>query len=129
MSNRVKTQLLQKVAELRNDFLNVSTSQRVSPTVVGNVVDLRPINSEQPGLAEVIRTRPINPPTIDLSDVEDHKAVERTKSRKILVAGDSLLRRVNQSKMNVGNIESIEVTEKGDNLEGTFHRTQIFVSR
>ena len=87
--NVLKTQLLQKVAELRNDFLNVSTSQCVSPTVVGNVVDLRPINSEQTGLAEVIRTRPMNPPTIDLSYVEDHEAVERTKSQKILVAGDS----------------------------------------
>ena len=127
--NVLKTQLLQKVAELRNDFLNVSTSQCVSPTVVGNVVDLRPINSEQTGLAEVIRTRPMNPPTIDLSYVEDHEAVERTKSRKILVAGDSLLHRMNQSKMNVGNIESIKLTERGDNLEGTFHRTRNFLSR
>ena len=127
--NVLKTQLLQKVAELRNDFLNVSTSQCVSPTVVGNVVDLRPINSEQTGLAEVFRTGPMNPPTIDLSYVEDHEAVERTKSRKILVAGDSLLHRMNQSKMNVGNIESIKLTERGDNLEGTFHRTRNFVSR
>ena len=127
--NVLKTQLLQKVAELINDFLNVSTSQCVSPTVVGNVVDLRPINSEQTGLAEVIRTRPMNPSTIDLSYVEDHEAVERTKSRKILVAGDSLLHRMNQSKMNVGNIESIKLTERGDNLEGTFHLTQNFVSR
>ena len=77
--NVLKTQLLQKVAELRNDFLNVLTSQCLSPTVVGNVVDLRPINSEQPGIAEVIRTRPMNPPTIDLSYVEDYEAVERTK--------------------------------------------------
>ena len=127
--NVLKTQLLQKVAELRNDFLNVSTSQCVSPTVVGNVVDLRPINSEQTGLAEVFRTRPMNPPTIDLSYVEDHEAVKRTKSRKILVASDSLLHRMNQSKMNVGNIESIKLTERGDNLEGTFHRTRNFVSR
>ena len=78
--NVLQTQLLQKAVELRNDFLNVSTSQCVSPTVVGNVVDLRPINSEQTGLAEVIRTRPMNPPTIDLSYVEDHEAVERMKS-------------------------------------------------
>ena len=127
--NVLKTQLLQKVAELRNDFLNVSTSQCVSPIVVGNVIDLRPINSEQTGLAEVIRTRPMDPPTIDLSYVEDHEAVERTKSQKILVAGDSLLHRMNQSKMNVGNIESIKLTERGDNLEGTFHRTRNFVSR
>ena len=126
--NVLKTQLLQKVTELRNDFLNVSASQCVSPTVVGNVVDLRPINSEQPGLAQVIRTRPMNPPTIDLSYVEDHEAVERTKSRKILVAGDSLLHRMNQSKMNVGNIELIKLTERGDNLECTFHRTRNIVS-
>ena len=127
--NILKTQLLQKVAELRNDFLNVSTSECVSLTVVGNVVDLRPTKSEQPGLAEVIQTRPMTPPTIDLSSVEDHEAVKRTKSQKILVAGDSLLHRVNQSKMNVGNIESIKLTERGDNLEGTFHRTRNFVSR
>ena len=73
--NILKTQLLQKVAELRNDFLNVSTSQCVSLTVVGNVVDLRPTKSEQSGLAEVIRTRPMTPPTIDSSSVEDHEAV------------------------------------------------------
>ena len=111
--NVVKTQLLQKVAELRNDFLNVSTSQCVSPTVVSNVVDLRPVNSEQPSLAEVIRTRLMIPSQIDLSFVEDHEAVERTKSRKILVAGDSFLHRLNQSKMNVGNIKSIKLTERG----------------
>ena len=57
----------------------------MSPTVFGNVVDLRPISSEQTGLAEVIRTRPMNPPTIDLSYVEDHEAVERTKLRKSLL--------------------------------------------
>ena len=31
--------------------------------------------------------------------------------------------------MNVGNIESIKLTERGDNLEGTFHRTRNFVCR
>ena len=31
--------------------------------------------------------------------------------------------------MNVGNIESIKLTERGDNLEGTFHRTRNFVNR
>ena len=36
---------------------------------------------------------------------------------------------MNQSEMNVGNIESIKLTEWGDNLEGTFHRTRNFVSR
>ena len=52
-----------------------------------------------------------------------------TNPRKILTAGDSLLHRLKQHKMKVGDIETLKLSQRGDNLDGTFRRTHNFISR
>ena len=51
------------------------------------------------------------------------------KSRKIVVAGDSLLHQMNANKMSVDNITSVKLTKKGDNLSGSINRSKNYISR
>ena len=51
------------------------------------------------------------------------------KSRKIVVAGDSLLHRMNANKMSVDNITSVKLTKKGDSLSGSTNRLKNYISR
>ena len=43
------------------------------------------------------------------------------KSRKIVVAGDSLLHRMNADKMSVDNITFVKLTKQGDSLSGSIN--------
>ena len=56
-----------------------------------------------------------------------HKAVDmpnpgKAPSRKVLIAGDSLLNKMYISKMKVSDIPSVKLTKRGDNLSGTISR-------
>ena len=56
-----------------------------------------------------------------------HKAVDKPNpgkapSRKVLIAGDSVLNRMYISKMKVSDIPSVKLTKRGDNLSGTISR-------
>ena len=51
------------------------------------------------------------------------------KSCKIVVAGDSLLHRMNANKMSVDNITSVKLTKKGDSLSGSINRLKNYISR
>ena len=56
-----------------------------------------------------------------------HKAVDKPNpgkapSRKVLIAGDSLLSRMYISGMKVSDIPSVKLTKRGDNLSGTISR-------
>ena len=75
----------------------------------------------------------VNSPPVDVTSAKDSDAVNSTHGptnpRKILIAGDSLLHRLKQHKMKVGDIETLKLTQRGDNLDGTFSRTRNFISR
>ena len=49
--------------------------------------------------------------------------------RKIIIAGDSLLHRVNCRKMKVANIPTVKLTKRGDSLAGTVSRSRNFISK
>ena len=51
------------------------------------------------------------------------------KSSKIVVAGDSLLHRMNANKMSVDNITSVKLTKKSDSLSGSISRSKNYISR
>ena len=51
------------------------------------------------------------------------------RSRKIVIAGDSLLHRMNTSKMSVNDIPSVKITKKGDSLVGSINRAKNYISR
>ena len=111
----LKSQLLEKIDELRNEVLCTSELECISPPVVG----------EPP--------RVVNLPSVDVTSAEDRNAVNSahgpTNPREILIAGDSLLHRLKQHKMKVGEIETLKLTQRGDNLDETFSRTHNFISR
>ena len=55
---------------------------------------------------------------------------DQTKiNRKIVIAGDSLLHRINSRKMMVNKIPSVKLTKRGDNLSGTVSRLTTYVSK
>ena len=63
-----------------------------------------------------------------------HKAVDKPNpgkapSRKVLIAGDSLLNRMYISKMKVSDILSVKLTKRGDNLSGTISRCINYASK
>ena len=63
-----------------------------------------------------------------------HKAVDKPNpgkapSRKVLIAGDSLLNRMYISKMKVSDIPSVKLTKRGDNLSGTIYRCINYASK
>ena len=50
-------------------------------------------------------------------------------NRKIVIAGDSLLNRINSRKMMVNKIPSVKLTKRGDNLSGTVSRLTTYISK
>ena len=63
-----------------------------------------------------------------------HKAVDKPNpgkapSRKVLIAGDSLLNRMYISKMKVSDIPSVKLTKRGDTLSGTISRCINYASK
>ena len=51
------------------------------------------------------------------------------RSRKIVIAGDSLLYRMNASKMSVHGMPSVKITKKVDSLVGSINRVKNCISR
>ena len=51
------------------------------------------------------------------------------KARKIVIAGDSLLHRMNANKMSVNGISCQKLTKKGDSLGGSVYRFKQYISR
>ena len=50
-------------------------------------------------------------------------------NRKIVIAGDSLLHRINSRKMMVNKIPSVKLTKRGYNLSGTVSRLTTYISK
>ena len=80
----LKSQLLEKIDELRNIILCTSELECTSPPVVGEP------------------HRVVNSPSVAVTSAEDSNAINSTHGptnpRKILIAGDSLLHRLKQHK-------------------------------
>ena len=93
----------------------------------------QPSPSENP----VFRVTPSSPlPLSSVHNVSIHELPQSSqmqsqpeKSRKIVVAGDSLLHRINANKMSVDIITSVKLTKKGDSLSGSINRSKSYISR
>ena len=66
--------------------------------------------------------------TVD-SEPDKSQPQSQPKSRKILIAGDSLLHRIKSNKLKVGNMPSVKLAKKGDRLNGTIGRCRNFLSK
>ena len=127
----LKTDLLGKISELREEFAALKNHPLPSNTILDSSVtnpscsissmertqmpaspqDIPPITSTQlvrptdPGNeADVVSGYPA-PDSVNANDVNE-------KPRKIVITGDSLLHRMNIDKMKVNNISTVKLTKK-----------------
>ena len=77
------------------------------------------------GVAQMPVTSGLVSPTVITSS--ETQVIQNT--HKVLIAGDSLLHRMNASKMKVCDTPSVRLTKKGDSLAGTVARVKDYLSR
>ena len=72
-------------------------------------------------------TRCMNEASVNVS-IEEHEEDPRPVN-KIIIVGDSLLDRMQHTRMKVGNLSTVKLTKRGDALKGTVERVQSFVRK
>ena len=144
----LKTDLLGKISELREEFAALKNHPLPSNTILDSSVtnpsrsissmertqmpaspqDIPPITSTQlvrptdPGNEADVDSGYPAPDSVNANDVNG-------KPRKIVITGDSLLHRMNIHKMKVNNISTVKLTKKGDTINGSIARCMNFVGK
>ena len=72
-------------------------------------------------------TRCMNEASVNVS-IEEHEEDPRPVN-KIIIHGDSLLDRMQHTRMKVGNLLTVKLTKRGDTLKGTVERVKSFVRK
>ena len=125
----LKNDFLSKLSDLREEF----TSVKCPPAPVVSYpsesdADSTQFPSSQVSPSSTLTHTPASSQNKNVSaSGQVHKAVDKPNpgkapSRKVLIAGDSLLNRMYISKMKVSDIPSVKLTRRGDNLSGTISR-------
>ena len=134
-AENLKVEILDKISALQQTLLpdpNQRNSSNPS-AVISLPQQTEPFPSENP----VFLVTPSNHlPLPSLLNVSTHELLQSSKmqskpekSRKIVVAFDSLLHRMNANKMSVDNITSVKLTKKGDSLSCSINRSKNYISR
>ena len=144
----LKTDLLGKISELREEFAALKNHPLPSNTILDSSVtnpsrsissmertqmpaspqDIPPITSTQlvrptnPGNEADVDSGYPAPDSVNANDVNE-------KPRKIVITGDSLQHRMNIHKMKVNNISTVKLTKKGDTINGSIARCMNFVGK
>ena len=151
----VKSELTNKLSEVRNEILSIMNSNNTTIPLFPDTAPSFDCNSSVPDVsskssqhqvATVKNSAVIVEENSNLSqscninssvlgeDVNQPNVTESVSDRhepkrKIIIAGDSLLHRVNCRKMKVANIPTVKLTKKGDSLAGTVSRSRNFISK
>ena len=107
-----------KLEKVQVNKFNKPSSVDVGNVQCGNVDDT------------TVKTRPthcVNEASVNVS-IEEHEEDPRPVN-KIIIAGDSLLDRMQHTRMKVGNLSTVKLTKRGDTLKGTVERVQSFVRK
>ena len=123
----VKIELLEKLTRLKQDLLD-QNERFGSSERVGIVHDDNPTPTVNSGASSQPSPMLQNTPSSVDSGPADFQP-QPEKSRKILIAGDSLLHRLNTRKLKVDDIPSEKLVKKGDRLSGTTTRCGNFLSK
>ena len=119
----LKDELLEKTLRLKDNVLAELTVPRLADSLG---------EPQQPDLTSTNYSEPSSQPdpllTVD-SEPDESKPQSQPKSRKILIAGDSLLHRIKPNKLKVGNIPLVKLTKKEDRLSSTIGRCRNFLSK
>ena len=131
----LKNDLLSKLSDLREEFTSVKCPPAPvvsSPSESDD--DSTQFPSSQVSPSSTLTQTPASSQNKNVSaSGQVHKAVDKPNpgkaSRKVLIAGDSLLNRMYISKMKVSDIPSVKLTNRGDNLSGTISRCINYASK
>ena len=145
----LRVELLNKITDIRHEVLKAnhttkpssvslqqsqpqqfvpseSASQQQLNLSSANQPETRPeVNLSDETLAQMPVTSGLVSPTVITSS--ETQVIQNT--HKVLIAGDSLLHRMNASKMKVCDTPSVRLTKKGDSLVGTVARVKDYISR
>ena len=153
----LKDELINRISDLRHEVLNTdllsrspvpitllsSHSQSTIPDTLSSTQSQSTSQSEDsqlPSQSSHFVTQPVSPSaTSRNTNREPDEANDALNSnnnddqpktnRKIVIAGDSLLHRINSRKMMVNKIPSVKLTKRGDNLSGTVSRLTTYISK
>ena len=123
----LKNDFLSKLSDLREEFTSVKCPPAPvvsSPSESDDVSTQFPLSQVSP--SSTLTQTPTSSQNKNVSaSGQVHKAVDKPNpgkapSRKVLIAGDSLLNRMHISKMKVSDIPSVKLTKRGDNLSVQF---------
>ena len=133
----LKNDFLSKLSDLREEITSVKCPP--APVVVSSPSesddDSTQFPSSQVSPSSTLTQTPASSQNKNVSaSGQVHKAVDKPNpgkapSRKVLIAGDSLLNRMYISKMKVSNIPSVKLTKRGDNLSGTISQCINYASK
>ena len=125
----LKNDFLSKLSDLKEEFTSVKCpSAPVVSSPSESDDDSTQFPSSQVSPSSTLTQTPASSQNKNVSaSGQVHKAVDKPNpgkapSRKVLIAGDSLLNRMYISKMKVSDIPSVKLTKRGDNLSGTISR-------
>ena len=148
----LKSELMHRISDLRHKILNSDLPRSLMPNtllsshsqpaipdtfpfpysqLVSQVEDSQflLLSSEADPLSAAPKI--INENSYRCNDIEpsNHNNNQSISNRKIVIADDSLLHRLNSRKMKVNNIPSIRLTKRGDNLSGTVSRLSAYIGK
>ena len=146
--DNVKNNLLAKLTELREEFLSkqagaqstdpsitvINPPRRQSETPVGLSAS-SDHDSESSSASQNLQSSVSDPGNSNttysgLKDTqEDNDSRPTDNSRRILIAGDSLLHRMNPRKIKVNGIPVVKLTKPGDCLSGALSRCTNYVAK
>ena len=130
----LKAELLNKITDIRHEVLKAHHTTKPSSVSLQQsqpqqFVPSEPASQQQLNLSSA--SRPKTCPEVNLSPTvitsSETQVIQNT--HKVLIAGDSLLHRMNASKMKVCDTPSVRLTKKGDSLAGTVARVKDYISR
>ena len=130
----LRAELLNKITDIRHEVLKANHTMKPSSVSLQQsqpqqFVPSEPASQQQLNLSSA--NRPETCPELNLSPTvitsSETQVIQNT--HKVLIAGDSLLHRMNASKMKVCDTPSVRLTKKGDSLAGTVARVKDYISR
>ena len=130
----LRAELLNKITDIRHEVLKANHTTKPSSVSLQQsqpqqFVPSEPASQQQLNLSSA--NRPKTCPEVNLSPTvitsSETQVIQNT--HKVLIAGDSLLHRMNASKMKVCDTPSVRLTKKGDSLAGTVARVKDYISR
>ena len=132
--------LLNKISDIRHEVLKANHTTKPSSVSLQQLQPQQFVPSEsalQQQLNLSSANQPETCPVVNLSDetlaqmpvITSRETQVIQNTHKVLIAGDSLLHRMNASKMKVCDTPSVRLTKKGDSLAGTMARVKDYLSR